>query len=462
MRFNLLGIPVRVQPIFWLVAVMLGLPGGTSQRELAELAIWIAVLFVSILAHELGHAMAMRAYGRSAQIELWGLGGLTHWGPGPPVTPGKDIVVSLAGPGAGLLLGAIVFAIASNVPPADGSLAAELVRQALWVNVGWGIVNLIPVLPLDGGHVLESGATWIAGARGRRAAHGISLALAVGAGGLALYNRMLWVGFIALWCASISWRAWSGGGTPTTQESGVDPETRQQLRQAWQHLVSGRAKEASDTCEALLSQIGDAPERAAARSAVLEALAWAHIELGDEQAALNAARRMTGQPSTLLAARLLVAEGQVAEGVERLERAFNEERSSFPALVLSSVYVDQERPDLTVAMLRSERGAKLSSETHLTIGAQLFFAEKFELAFEVTRLGFERFGTGVHAYNAACSLARLGRVDEGLEWLEKAISAGFRRRAAAGRGRRHRRAERASALDRGARRPRLTYSPPPC
>ena len=170
MRFTLFGIPVHVQPIFWLVALMLGLPGGTGRRELAELAIWIGVLFVSILVHELGHATAMRVYGRAARIELWGLGGLTHWGPGPPVTPGKNIVVSLAGPGAGLLLGAVVFVVAGSAEPAPESLASVLVSQALWINVGWGIANLVPMLPLDGGHVTESLGGWIAGARGRRGA----------------------------------------------------------------------------------------------------------------------------------------------------------------------------------------------------------------------------------------------------------------------------------------------------
>jgi hypothetical protein len=115
----------------------------------------------------------------------------------------------------------------------------------------------------------------------------------------------------------------------------------------------------------------------------------------------------------------------VAEGVARLQAAFDEGRSSFAALVLSSVHVDRERPDLVLSMLRSERGTRLSEATHVTLGAQLFYAEQFELALEASRLGFERFRRGVFAYNAACSLSRLGRIDEGLDWLEQAVSSGF-------------------------------------
>jgi hypothetical protein len=76
-------------------------------------------------------------------------------------------------------------------------------------------------------------------------------------------------------------------------------------------------------------------------------------------------------------------------------------------------------------MLRSARGKELSADTHLALSGQLFGAALFDLALEASTLGFERFGTGTFAYNAACSLAQLGKTDEGLEWLERAVSAGF-------------------------------------
>jgi Zn-dependent protease len=422
-KFTLLGIPVHVQPIFWLVAVVLGLPNGTGRSELAKLAIWIAVVFVSILVHELGHAMAMRAFGREARIELWGLGGLTHWGPGPPVTPGRNIAVSLSGPGAGLLLGAVVFAAQSMVNPTPGSLAADAVYQALWVNVIWGVANLIPILPLDGGHVAEALGGWIAKERGRRVAHGISLVLAIVVGAVALYARAYWIGFIAFWCVSISWRAWTPRAETAPAEAEVDPEVDAGLKQVWQHLITGQVDDALQLANELLSRVR--PEDNVTRAVVLETLAWVHIEEGDEAAALGVRDRMSGAPSSLLHARLLVAEGRVDEGVSGLKDAFEQQESEFPALVLSSVYMQRDQPEHVVEMLRSERGTKLSDQTHVTLGAQLFYAQHFEQGVEAMSLAFERFGTGVHAYNAACCHARLGRVGEGLSWLEKAVGAGF-------------------------------------
>ena len=423
MKFTLFGIPVHVRPIFWVVAVLLGLPSDTGRSELTKLAAWVAVVFVSILVHELGHAVAIRAYGREARIELWGLGGLTHWGPGPPVTHGQNIAVSLSGPGAGLLLGGVVYATQLMVNPEPGSLAADAVGQALWVNVGWGVANLIPILPLDGGRVAESLGGWIAEERGRRVAHGVSLVLAVAVGALALYARVFWIGFIALWCVSISWRAWSSKAETASAEAAVDPEIDDGIKQVWRRLISGQVDEALQLANELLSRVR--PEDNVTRAGVLEILAWAHIEAGEEDAAVMVRDQMPGEPSALLHARLLVAQGRADEGVSGLKEVFEKQESDFPALVLSSVYTQRDEPDRVVEMLRSERGAKLTDHTHLTLGAQLFYAQHFEQGLEAMHLAFERFGTGVHAYNAACCHARLGRVSEGLSWLEKAVHAGF-------------------------------------
>jgi Zn-dependent protease len=427
MQFTLFGIPVRVQPIFWLVALMLGAPDGTSPRQIAELAIWMVVLFVSILAHELGHAFAMRGYGRQPSIELWGLGGLTHWGDGPAVTPGKDIVVSLSGPAAGLSLGALLFALTRVAPPAEGSLVEEAVRQALWVNIGWGLVNLVPILPLDGGHVLRSVASWWAGARGRKIAHGVSLLLAVAIVLWAVQQRQLWIAFLAAWCAAISYKGLASEGEvtePGDAEPKLEADVEQCTRDVWQLLAAGRAEEGVRAAEKLLARLGaDATD--SARSQLLEVLAWARLETGDERGAADAAKRIPGRPSELLQGRLMIAEGRITEGLVRLEQAYETGRSSFPALVLSSVYVDQARPDLTLAMLRTARGAELSADTHLTLTAQLYHAGRLELCLQASRLGFERFATPPFAYNAACCLARLGRIPEGLDWLTRAVDAGF-------------------------------------
>jgi stage IV sporulation protein FB len=176
LRFTLAGIPIRVHPLFWLIAVLF----GASSGGVVQLLIWVGVVFVSILVHELGHAFAMRWYGRRSQVILYGAGGLTvpesvAWGGGSAdvyLGPTPEIIISLAGPGAGFLLAALVLAgVAATggaihlnalfgvIPfpvasfPKGGLLLNLLVVTMLWVNIFWGLINLMPVYPLDGGNV---------------------------------------------------------------------------------------------------------------------------------------------------------------------------------------------------------------------------------------------------------------------------------------------------------------------
>jgi len=172
LRFSLFGIPVRVHPLFWLVGVLLGL----SNPDLFQMAIWLAALFVSILVHELGHALAYRAYGFYPWITLHALGGLTSHDPGQGFgarRPGRwpDIQISAAGPVAGFVLSAIVIGaiiLSGHYVERDDSYYGLVIRLAdtvlspqftdflndiLWVSILWGILNLAPIYPLDGGQI---------------------------------------------------------------------------------------------------------------------------------------------------------------------------------------------------------------------------------------------------------------------------------------------------------------------
>lgn len=179
LRFSIAGIPVTVHPLFWLIALLLG-----SSGDILLLPIWVAVIFVSILVHELGHALAFRRFGQRSQIVLHFAGGLTipepvSWGgrfASVALSPNEQIVVSLAGPGAGFLLAALVIAIVTlaggsvittwllgfiplpltALVPFGGRVVTVLISMLLWVNIFWGLINLAPVYPLDGGNVTRN------------------------------------------------------------------------------------------------------------------------------------------------------------------------------------------------------------------------------------------------------------------------------------------------------------------
>jgi hypothetical protein len=73
LRFRLLGIPVRVHPLFWLATAVLGSGGSET---LGPILIWIGCVFVSILVHEYGHGLMARLFRCRPSIVLYGLGGL--------------------------------------------------------------------------------------------------------------------------------------------------------------------------------------------------------------------------------------------------------------------------------------------------------------------------------------------------------------------------------------------------
>lgn len=179
LRFSIGDIPVRVHPLFWLIALLLGFSG-----DLLTILIWILVVFVSVLVHELGHALAFRFYGIRSQIVLHAMGGLTipeaaplgfGWARVSP-TPHQEVVISLAGPLAGfafamlVMLGVVVsggalftsrlFGILplplTAILPFGGNMPSIFATMLLFVNIFWGIFNLLPVFPLDGGQVTRN------------------------------------------------------------------------------------------------------------------------------------------------------------------------------------------------------------------------------------------------------------------------------------------------------------------
>ncbi len=154
-RFKLFGIPVEVHWLFWLIAAVIGHSLASSGAGLVgpKLVVAVAVVFVSIVGHELGHALMYRRFGGYPSIALIGFGGLTsssgHY------DRGKTILITAAGPAASLAMAGLGFAGLVAVGAVDVS---PLLRFGMWVlmviNIFWSILNLLPVYPLDGGQIL--------------------------------------------------------------------------------------------------------------------------------------------------------------------------------------------------------------------------------------------------------------------------------------------------------------------
>ncbi|MEZ6050023.1 MAG: site-2 protease family protein [Planctomycetaceae bacterium] len=185
LTFSLFGIPVRVIAWFWLTAVILGFSSVHIGPE--YLLVWVAIVFVSILVHELGHALVAAAFGYPPRILLYHFGGLALFTPGYNYSQFRSILISLAGPGAGFLLAGLIFFLGRSGVlrfANDNLLMKFAILQAYHVNLWWGLMNLLPVLPLDGGNICRDVCTSINARQGERWATIIAL---VTAAGVALY-----------------------------------------------------------------------------------------------------------------------------------------------------------------------------------------------------------------------------------------------------------------------------------
>lgn len=155
LRFRLLDVPVRVHPLFWLSSAMITWQG----ENVALTLVGVLVIFVSVLVHELGHALMARRYGFPSQIVLVFLFGLATT---TRMSPSRNIKVSAAGPIAGLALAAIVYIILLTFTANPLAFLADYhspkvyaVFMMLFFGLFGNVLNLLPCLPLDGGHITE-------------------------------------------------------------------------------------------------------------------------------------------------------------------------------------------------------------------------------------------------------------------------------------------------------------------
>jgi stage IV sporulation protein FB len=168
-KFRIGTIPVSIKPTFWIVAVILGLPvpARHSHEMFSYLVGWIGVVVFSVLAHELGHALAARRFGAEVEITLHVMGGYTTWATPQPISPLRRVLVAAAGSGVGFLLAGATFGVVRGFDISiDNRLFASLASAFVFVNIVWGVFNWLPIRPLDGGHILSG---FLQAALGRKA-----------------------------------------------------------------------------------------------------------------------------------------------------------------------------------------------------------------------------------------------------------------------------------------------------
>jgi Zn-dependent protease len=159
---RLLRVPIYVHWSFGFLVILivsLDAPHG-GWRAVASGLAWIAVIFASVLLHELAHCVVARREGIIVDdILLLPIGGVSQMRSIPKV-PGQELAMAVAGPlaslGLALFFAAATLALGSQLWPPT-LLAGSWLARLAWVNLLLGLFNLLPALPMDGGRILRAG-----------------------------------------------------------------------------------------------------------------------------------------------------------------------------------------------------------------------------------------------------------------------------------------------------------------
>ena len=215
---------MRIHLSFLLIAVF-----GLGLFEGWELVPWTLGVLVAVLLHESGHAFTARAFGATGvTVTAFALGGYTTWRPTRPVGPGGRFLISAAGSAFGIAAGLPIWLL-DRQGALDG--LPRFVDIGLWAfmlaALVWGVLNWIPVLPLDGGHMAQSVLEILWPSRAAQIARGISIVVG---GALILlavqyeqYFLAFFLGFIVLTGLRSDPASAPAPPTPSPAEPG-DPE----------------------------------------------------------------------------------------------------------------------------------------------------------------------------------------------------------------------------------------------
>lgn len=417
-HFKIAGIPVRVEPVFFVIAGLFGL--RYADIGLDVVAIWIAATFVSILVHELGHGLTLKVFGQPAAIVLHGFGGVTVSSRRGRTSKARSIIVSLAG--------SITALVVLWLPMRQLLQSDWILRQPeslIWFvyflafqNLWWSIANLLPIRPLDGGNVTAE-------LFGLPMARRFSIGAAVLGAVWAFTHDQNYAGFFALFLAFNNWqeiRAEQGGSSidvfeveapDADADAGAGSSRRR--RRPHLHSVPGPAQ----------PPVG-APTLSADDPARAEQLAWNALRAGDAATARRLVDRLGPRANPYLRAAAALAAGE-ADAFELFEAAYVAQPSGPPNLVTTELLA-RSGAATAVARRLVARADGAGREGAATMQTHLHYGDHYRAAAEVGEAVYDAYppSKAQTAFEVACSWARAGEVDRAVAWLDQAADQGFR------------------------------------
>lgn len=422
-HFKIAGIPVRVEPIFFVIAVLFGL----RYDSIKLIGIWVVCTFISILVHELGHALALKAFGTPSSIVLHGFGGVTI-SRRQERTRARGVIVSLAGSLTALAL--LWLPTRSLLGNEQWYFEQDITVRAFiyflsFQNLWWSIANLLPIRPLDGGNV----ATELFGLPMARR---ISIGAAIFGAIWAFTNDQGYAGFFALFLAFNNFQeiraeqrgadmnafeveAPEPGAAPPQRGRGARPRGRGRHRGNLQAVPNPPAD-----VSPLISGGGEVDQ------ARTEQMAWNALRNGDASTAQRLVTRLGPSSGPYLRAASALAAGDPA-AFELFEEAYVRQPGGPPNLVATELLA-RSGAATAVARRLVERADGAGREGAATLQTHLHYADHFQPAAEVGEAVFaaQPPSPAQTAFEVACSWSRAGDVERAVSWLDSAADAGFR------------------------------------
>jgi Zn-dependent protease len=438
-QFRLGPIPVRVAGSHILFSGLLGLlflnsakaagggtwPGPMLLAEgtpgmvatIAFIASWALIIFVSVLVHELGHALVSLAYGYRPDIELVWMGGHTRPNAPGALSWGRDILITFAGPTFGLLLG-LAAGFCYFILGMETGFAGHMFQLLFAANLFWAVLNLIPVLPLDGGRISMVALSRLFGQKGFIASQVLALVIAGLTVFWALKSRqiflLLFFGSYALQAYQLLRAGLKNEAGPAAQE--VHPLAHQ-LQQAASAFDDGRLDRTKLLAEPLLAE-GVPPTL---RSLTHRLLGWVAIKEGKGQEALDHFAQVGSEKveAQALAAGFSLI-GDDARAVSLWEQAYREKRSPTVLHEWAGALWREGKKGAALDLPGIDPVQVAACTTRVP-----YIRGDFARA---AALGEEALALHPHlaiAYDIACAHARAGRHEEALRFLEQAAELGF-------------------------------------
>ena len=239
-------IPLRIYPYFWLLAILIGWLNSFSEvssfnLSIIKTVIWVLVITISVVIHEFGHALTALFFGQSAQIDLVAFGGLTHR-QGPKLKLWKEFIIVLNGPLFGLIFASVIYFIFVKLQAKASFFPQYALQVALYVNIFWTAINLLPIQPLDGGKLLSIVLEGMFGITGVKVAYFLSILFAAMVGVFFFSLQAIIAGSLFFILAFESYRSFQEVKIVKKQDS--NQEMQDLLKKAEEKIQNNQKEEA--------------------------------------------------------------------------------------------------------------------------------------------------------------------------------------------------------------------------